>query len=243
MDTDGHFDATIAARYDDDPAMTDPALLAATSGFLAGLAADRPALEFAIGTGRVALPLAARGVPVQGIEMSRAMVAVLRGKPGGDTIPVTIGDMTTTRVPGRFGLVYLVYNTINNLVTQEAQVACFRNAAAHLAPGGAFVIEVGVPALQRLPLGERLVPFDHGPTHWGMDEYDVVTQAFWSHHLHIRDGVAQTTSVPFRYVWPAELDLMARLAGMTLASRHADWHRAPFTATSPSHVSVWTRDG
>jgi hypothetical protein len=170
------------------------------------------------------------------------MVAVMRAKPGGADLPVTIGDMTTTRLPDRFSLVYLLYNTINNLTTQAAQVACFRNAAAHLAPGGAFVIEVGVPALQRLPPGERLVPFAHSATHWGIDEYDVVTQQFWSHHLHLRDGVPRTNSVPFRYVWPAELDLMAELAGLRLTARHAGWDRGAFTATSPGHVSVWTKD-
>ena len=243
MTDDGHFNAEIAAHYDDDPASNDPALIAATVDVLKGFAASGPALEFASGTGRIALPLAAAGVSVTGIEMSRAMVDQMRAKPRGEKIPVTIGDMTTAQVDGTFQLVFLIFNTINNLTTQEAQVACFANAAAHLNPGGAFVVEVGVPQLQRLPLGERFVPFDVSDTHWGVDEYDVVTQAFSSHHMNIRDGVAQLNSVPFRYVWPSELDLMARMAGLRLSQRWADWTRAPFTELSQSHVSVWVKDG
>ena len=239
---DNHFDTDVAATYDDDPAAFDPVLLEATTRRLADLAAGGPALEFAIGTGRVALPLQARGVPVQGIEFSPAMIARLREKPGGD-MPVAVGDMASLRVPGTFSLVYLVYNTINNLTTQAAQVACFRNAAAHLRPGGAFVVEVGVPGLQRLPEGERFVPFEVSEDHWGIDEYDTVSQAQWSHHLHRRDGVLVRNSVPFRYVWPSELDLMARIAGMELESRHADWLGTAFRADSTSHVSVWRKPG
>ncbi len=241
MTDDGYFGEEVAAHYDH-PSDSDPSVIGPMIDFLAGYAPAGQALEFAIGTGRVALPLAARGVQVSGIELSRAMASRLRAKSGGEDIPVTIGDMATTRVAGDFDLVFLVYNTINNLVTQDAQVACFANAAAHLRTGGAFVVEVGVPQLQRLPMGERLVPFDLSDRHWGVDEYDVVTQEFWSHHLHIRDGGLRRNSVPFRYVWPSELDLMARLAGLRLTKRVADWTGAPFTLTSPSHVSVWVKD-
>ena len=240
--TDGHFDADVADRYDDDP-NASAEVVAPVVERLAALAGERPALEFAIGTGRIALPLAVSGVAVSGIELSRAMVAKLREKPGGAALPVVIGDMTTARVEGAFGLVFLVYNTINNLVTQEAQVACFENAARHLGPGGRFVIEVGVPALRRLPPGETCVTFDRSEDHWGIDEFDVVTQAFSSHHLVRTAGGWVTNSVPFRYVWPSELDLMARIAGMTLESRHADWAGTPFGPDSPAHVSVWRKPG
>ena len=241
-DPDGYFDAAVAARYDDDPS-ADAAAVAPVAARLAELAGDRPALEFAIGTGRIALPLAARGVSVSGIELSRAMVAKLRDKPGGAELPVVIGDMTTARVEGAFGLVFLVYNTINNLLTQEAQVACFENAARHLGPGGRFVIEVLVPPLRKLPPGETCVTFDRSEDHWGIDEFDVVTQAFHSHHLVRTEAGWVTNSVPFRYVWPAELDLMARIAGMALESRHADWTGTPFGPESPAHVSVWRKPG
>ena len=204
---------------------------------LAELAGDGAALELAIGTGRIALPLAARGVPVSGIELSAPMVEQLHAKPGGDAIPVTLGDMTTSRVDGTFRVAYLVYNTINNLTTQDAQVACFENASRHLEPGGCFVIEVGVPQLQRLPVGERFVPFHVGENHVGIDEYDLVNQGLWSHHVSARGKAA----MPFRYVWPSELDLMARIAGMTLESRWQDWDRSPFTPESRKHVSVWRK--
>jgi SAM-dependent methyltransferase len=235
-----HFDDIVAETYDDptDP-MFAPDTLARTTAFLAGLAGDRPALELAIGTGRVALPLAERGVSVSGVELSPAMVEQLRRKTGSDAIEVTIGDMTSARVDGKFGLVYLVYNTIMNLVTQDAQVACFRNAAAHLVPGGHFVVEVSVPKLQRIPVGEVHHVFHHGEEHLGFDEYDVVSQRTWSHHYTFDGATYRRNSVPFRYAWPAELDLMARLAGMHLVERWADWDRTPFTAVSPSHVSVW----
>ena len=204
---------------------------------LAELAGDGAALELAIGTGRIALPLAARGVPVHGIELSAPMVEQLRAKPGGDRIPVTLGDMTTTRVDRTFRVAYLVYNTINNLTTQDAQVACFENASHHLAPGGSFVIEVGVPDLQRLPPGERFVPIGVRDDYVGVDEYDVVQQGLISHH----QSTGRRLSMPFRYVWPSELDLMARIAGLTLRDRWADWDRSPFTAESRKHVSVWEK--
>lgn len=232
-----------AAGYDDDGEMFSAEVLGPTVDVLAELAGGRPALEFAVGTGRVALPLVERGVAVTGIELSPAMVAVLQAKPGGDALPVVIGDMATTRVEGSFGLVYLVFNTITNLLTQDAQVACFENAVAHLAPGGSFVVECFVPALRRLPPGETFVAFDVSPTHIGVDAYDVVGQHLVSHHTTIRDGVADVSSGRFRYVWPSELDLMARIAGLRLAHRWADWDRSDFTADSPSHVSVWTRPG
>lgn len=204
---------------------------------LADLTGVGDALELAIGTGRIALPLAARGVRVHGIDLSEPMVAELRRKPGGDAIPVTIGDMTATRIDGSFRLVYLVYNTIGNLVTQDAQVACFENAARHLERGGVFVIELGVPDLRRLPPGERYVVFDVSERHAGIDEYDVATQTLVSHHYYgDRYG-----SMPFRYVWPSELDLMARIAGMRLRDRWADWDRTSFTAESRKHVSVWEK--
>lgn len=209
--------------------------------FLAELARDGSALEFAIGTGRIALPLFQRGVPVHGIELSRAMVARLRAKQGAERIPVTVGDMATTTVEGLFTLVYLVFNTIGNLTTQDAQVACFQNAAAHLEAGGAFVIEVGLPGLRQLPPGESHRVFRAGDEGWGIDEYDIANQGLVSHHLRIRDGELRRISIPFRYVWPAELDLMAQLAGMTLRERWGGWKREPFTGESRQHVSVWEK--
>lgn len=240
MHDDGHFDESVAATYDDSP-MSDPEITGPAAAFLAGLSGDGRALEFAIGTGRIALPLARRGVEVHGIELSRAMVARLREKEGGREIPVTIGDMASTRVKGCFSLVYLVFNTISNLTTQDAQVDCFRNAASHLKAGGRFVVEVGVPPLQRLPPGQTLVAFDRSGTHWGIDEFDVVTQRFASHHVTFDGDGCRRLSVPFRYAWPAEFDLMARLAGLTPDGRWAGWRREPFTSLSESHVSVWRK--
>jgi SAM-dependent methyltransferase len=239
---DGWFDETVAATYDEtsDP-MFDPAVVRPTVDALAGLAGGGRALEFGIGTGRIAVPLAARGVEVHGIDVSRPMVERLRGKPGGDSIGVTIGDFSTTRVEGSFRLVYLVFNTIMNLTAQAGQVACFRNAADHLEPGGRFVIEVGVPDLRRLPPGERYVVFDASDTHWGVDEYDVVNQGLISHHFDVRGETVTKTSGPFRYAWPAELDLMAELAGLVLRDRWSGWGREPFTSDSRSHVSVWEK--
>jgi SAM-dependent methyltransferase len=236
-----YFGEEVAGRYDDDGAMFSPEVLGPTVDFLAELAGDGAALEFAIGTGRVALPLAQLGVRVRGIDLSEAMVAKLREKPGADEIEATIGDFATTRVDGTFSLVYLVFNTIGNVTTQDEQVACFQNAASHLEPGGCFVIEVGVPELQRLPPGETVRPFDVSDDHLGFDEYDIANQGLISHHFSEEDGVWRRASIPFRYVWPAELDLMARLAGMRLRERWADWDRSPFTSESRKHVSVWER--
>ncbi len=219
-------------------------MLEPTVELLAALAGDGGALELAVGTGRVALPLAARGVRVSGIELSPDMVAQLRAKPGGDAIPVTIGDMTSTRVDGTFRLVYLVFNTIGNVGTQDRQVACFRNAAAHLEPGGAFVVEVGVPDLRRLVPGQDAVVFAHSPGYVGYDRYDdLVAQHAVSHHFVADGSGVREFRTPFRYVWPSELDLMAQLAGLELAERWADWDRSPFTGESTSHVSVWRTSG
>jgi SAM-dependent methyltransferase len=219
------------------PAVVDPAV-----DFLAALAGDGAALELGIGTGRIAIPLAQRGVRVAGIDLSEEMVARLRAKPGGAEIPVTIGDFATARAEGTFALAYLVYNTIGNLTTQEAQVACFRNVAAQLAPGGSFVIELLIPDLRRLPPGETMRVFQASETHWGIDEYDVAGQRLTSHHFErIDDGRFELVSMPFRYAWPAELDLMAQLAGLTLRERVGDWNREPFTSDSRKHVSVWEK--
>lgn len=237
-----HFGDDVARDYDE--SLSDmfaaPAVEPAVD-FLAGLAAGGAALEFGVGTGRIALPLSARGVPVHGIDLSSAMLCRLQAKPGADRLEVTVGDFAHTRVPGEFALVYLVFNTIGNLTSQDEQVACFRNAAAHLAPGGCFVVEVGVPQLQRLPSGETVQPFTVTETHLGFDEYDIATQGLISHHFRLVDGTWQRRSIPFRYVWPAELDLMAALAGMSLRDRWASWDRQPFTSTSASHISVWQR--
>jgi SAM-dependent methyltransferase len=238
-----YFDERIAQQYDTywpnlfEPAVVDPAV-----GFLADLAGSGAALELGIGTGRLALPLSRRGVPVHGIELSAAMVAQLQAKPGADDIGVTIGDFATTTVAGTFTLAYLVRNTIMNLTTQDEQVECFRNVAAHLEPGGCFVIEVMVPPLRQLPPGETVRAFTVTPTHLGFDEYvDLAAQVSFSHHYWVVDGQLETFSAPFRYVWPSELDLMARLAGMTLRERWSDWNREPFTSDSRDHVSVWQR--
>ena len=239
---DGYFDERVAARYDEDePEMFDPAVVDPAVDFLVELAGEGRALELAIGTGRIALPLAQRGVPVHGIDMSKAMVARLREKPGGEDIGVTIGDFATTTVEGTFSVAYLVFNTIQNLTTQAGQVACFRNVAAHLEPGGCFVIEVGVPSLQRLPPGETIRAFHLSETRWGIDEFDVADQGLISHHFQIVDGRVERLSVPFRYAWPSELDLMAQLAGMRLRERWSGWKREPFTSESRQHVSVWEK--
>ena len=238
------FGEQVAARYDElsdemfAPSVVDPAV-----DFLAGLAGEGDALEFGIGTGRIALPLAQRGVRVKGIDLSEAMVERLRAKPGGAEIEVEIGDFATTTVAGSFTLAYLVFNTINNLTTQDAQVACFENAAAHLEPGGCFVIEVGVPNLQRLPPGETVRPFRVTPTRLGFDEYDIAAQGLISHHFRVVGDRLEARSIPFRYVWPAELDLMARIAGLTLRERWSGWKREPFTSESTKHISVWEKSG
>jgi SAM-dependent methyltransferase len=242
MNEDGYFDAAVAPTYDAACGdMNSEAVLQPTVAFLAGLAGNGRALEFAIGTGRVALPLLAAGVEVHGIEMSQAMLAELAKKPGAQRITTTVGDMSSTRVEGSFSLVYLVYNTITNLLTQDGQVACFKNAAAHLEPGGYFVIEVFIPSLRKLPTGESFIPFDITKRHLGIDEYDVVNQTLTSHHYWITDGRAELFHSPHRYGWPAEYDLMARIAGLTLDQRWANWNRDPFTAESTSHISVWRK--
>jgi SAM-dependent methyltransferase len=230
------FAGPVAERYDSSLGERgEPAVVGATVDFLAALAGEGAALELGIGTGRIALPLAARGVRVHGIDLSRDMVAQLRAKPGGEEIPVTIGDFATAKVDGTFSLAYVVFNTINNLTTQDAQVACFENAAAHLGPGGCFVIEVGAPSRQPLRV------FDLSDTHVGVDEYDAATQRLVSHHFTLVDGRWERLSMPFRSVSPAELDLMARIAGMTLRERWSGWEREPFTSESGMHVSVWEK--
>jgi SAM-dependent methyltransferase len=239
-DDDGYFDERVAARYDESSAeMFKPQAVDPVVDLLVELAGGGSALELGIGTGRIALPLARRGVRVHGIELSKAMAAKLRAKPGGEDIGVTFGDFATTTVDETFSVAYLVFNTIMNLTTQSQQVECFRNVAAHLEPGGRFVVEVLVPDLQRLPAGETIRPFHVSDTRWGFDEYDVAAQGLTSHHLWIVDGRAEHLSIPFRYAWPAELDLMAQLAGMTLRDRWSGWRREPFTSDSRQHVSVW----
>ena len=235
-----YFDDRIAKRYDADAAMIiDSAVVQATVDFLATLAGSGDALELGIGTGRIALPLSERGVRVRGIDLSEDMVARLASKPGAGAIEVTIGDFATTKVEGSFALAYLVFNTITNLTTQDLQVACFENVARHLKPGGCFVIECYIPELRRLPPGETIHPFDVTTTHLGFEEYDFATQIAYSHHYWLEGGTLETFSAPFRYVWPSELDLMARLVGMTLKERWSTWSRDAFTSESTSHVSVW----
>lgn len=237
-----YFDERIAQRYQVYwPHLFKPSAVDPVVSFLAGLAGDGGALEFGVGTGRIALPLSQRGVRVHGIDLSPAMIAQLRARPGADDVGVTIGDIATTTVASTFRVVYLLRNTIENLTTQDAQVACFRNAAAHLEPGGCFVIEVEVPALQRLPPGERIRAFTVTPEHVGFDEYDTAVQGLVSHHYWVIDGQLEIFSSPFRYVWPAELDLMAQLAGMNLRERWSDFSREPFTSDSTGHVSVWEK--
>jgi SAM-dependent methyltransferase len=223
------FAGDAAERYDADTADMP---VAPVLDFLEPLA-DGGALELAIGTGRIAVPLAERGVRVAGIDLSPDMVAQLRKKT--EAIPVAIGDYATTRVDGTFSLAYIVFNSIVNNTTQDGQVATFANAAAHLEPGGRFVVEVGVPDRQPLEV------FNLSDTHVGVDEYDAATQRSASHHFTLRDGVWERRSIPFRSVWPAELDLMARLGGMELRERWGDWDRSPFTAESTKHVSVWQK--
>lgn len=241
-DPDGYFGEQVAANYDDpfgpmfQPEAIDPAV-----DLLVDLAGSGQALELAIGTGRIGLPLAQRGVPVHGIELSKAMVARLRGKPGSEAIAVTIGDMATTRVDGTFTVAYLVFNTINNLTTQEAQVACFRNVAEHLAPGGCFLIETGVPPLRQLPRGQDILGYRSDPGGIVSYSYDHASQQFRGHYVTFTDGTGDYRTIQFRYVWPSELDLMAQLAGLRLRSRWAGWNREPFTTDSRSHVSVWEK--
>jgi len=235
------WDSDAAERYDTPgTGMFAPEVLGPTLDRLVELAGDGRALELAIGTGRVAVPLAERGVPVSGIELSRPMLDRLRTKAGEDKIPVVVGDMATARAPGEYSLVYLVFNTISNLLTQAEQVACFRNAARHLRPGGRFVIELWVPELRRLPPGLPATVGVAEPGYILLDTYDVLHQHVVSHHFRFGDGKeARLSRSPHRYIWPAELDLMGQLAGFELESRHADWAGSEFTADSPSHVSVY----
>ncbi|WP_432931865.1 class I SAM-dependent methyltransferase [Microbispora sp. CA-135349] len=241
MQQEDIWNADAARRYDTPgTGMFAPEVLGPAVERLAGLAGDGRALEFAIGTGRVAIPLAERGVPVTGIELSRPMIDQLRTKADEETIPVIVGDMATAVAPGEYTLVYLVYNTISNLLTQAEQVACFRNAARHLAPGGRFVIELWVPELRKLPPGQQAVVWHHEPGYIGLDTYDVLRQQIVSHHFRFDESEhARLYRSPHRYIWPAELDLMAQLAGFELESRHADWTETEFTAESRSHVSVY----
>jgi SAM-dependent methyltransferase len=243
MHDDGFFDDVVARTYDQDQGRTDPELVRVTTKTLSRLACDGQILEFAIGTGRIALPLIELGHKVKGIDLSRAMVAELRKKAKGRDVEVAIGDMTSTTVSGSFSLVFLVFNTIDNLTSQDAQIACFENAAAHLEPGGRFVIETQVPPIQRIPLGETKLAFDRSSAHWGIDEYDVVTQRYTSSHIWIEDGSSKQVSIPFRYAWPAELDLMAKFAGLALEHRWGDWEQAPFISLSQRHISVWRKPG
>ncbi|MDX2708119.1 class I SAM-dependent methyltransferase [Streptomyces sp. PA03-6a] len=241
MRQDEIWDEETARNYDTPgTGMFAPDVLGPVVDRLAALADGGRALEFAIGTGRVAVPLARRGVPVSGIELSQPMTDRLRTKADDATIPVVTGDMTAARAPGTFRLVYLVYNTISNLLSQAAQVACFANAARHLAPGGRFVIELWVPELRKLPPGQQTVVFHSESGYIGLDTYDVLRQQVVSHHFRFADGEpTRLFRSPHRYIWPSELDLMAQLAGFTLESRHADWNGAEFTAESRSHVSVY----
>jgi len=229
----GWFKEDAGARYDESTGDEfEPATIEATIDFLEPLA-HGGALELAIGTGRIAVPLAARGIRVAGIDYAPPMIEQLRRKT--DAVDAVVGDMTTTRVEGTFSLAYLVFNSINNVTTQEGQTAVFANAAAHLAPGGCFVIEVGVPP------DRPWTVFDLGDEHVGVDEYDALTQRLVSHHFSLRDGVWKRAAGEFRAVSPPELDLMARLAGLKLRERWADWERSPFTAESTKHVSVWEK--
>jgi SAM-dependent methyltransferase len=238
------WDQATAERYDTISAeMFAPQVLDPAVDFLARRAGSGPALELAVGTGRVAIPLAARGIPVTGIELSQPMVDQLRRKvPVEEDLPVVTGDMATTTVPGEFSLVYVVWNSIGNLRTQEEQVRCFANAARHLAPGGRFVIELWIPGIRRFPPGQAAVPFEVTDRHVGFDTYDLATQQGTSHHYRrLDDGSTRYGYSNFRYIWPAECDLMARLAGLELEQRVADWNESPFTSDSESHVSVWRK--
>jgi len=241
MTDDGYFDAGVARTYDQRHGDNGPDVIDRIVSVLSEFAGSGEILEFAIGSGRIALPLAAKGHIVKGIELSRPMVAELQKKTAGVPLQVHIGDMATSHMPGAFSLVYLVFNTINNLTTQEQQIACFANAADHLVPGGRFLIETQVPPLQRLPFGETKLAFASSPTHLGVSEIDVATQTYRASHIWTEDGAYQSLSIPFRYAWPAELDLMARLAGLQLEHRWSDWDKAVFDRNSGKHVSIWQK--
>lgn len=241
MQSDGYFDEKVAATYDEDLGSLDPEVLDSIVDLLAELANGGRILEFGIGTGRIALPLASRGIEVHGIDLSKAMLDKLAEKTGGDLIPTIQGDFSSTSYGRSFSLVYLIFNTIMNLTTQADQVRCFQNAATHLDPGGHFVIEVMVPALQSIPYGETHHVFDLREDHWGVDRYDVVSQALVSHHVRRRNQQVELSSIPFRYVWPSELDLMARIAHLQLQARWGSWSKDPFTHLSRHHISVWQK--
>ncbi|MDJ0681009.1 MAG: class I SAM-dependent methyltransferase [Xenococcaceae cyanobacterium MO_167.B52] len=241
MPSDGYFNEIVASTYDYDVDSFNPEAVDPVVNFLAELANGGSALEFGIGTGRIALPLAIKGVEVHGIDISNAMLTKLAQKTGGDRIPVTQGDFATTLCGKSFSLVYLIFNTIMNLKTQDEQVKCFQNAASHLNPGGNFVIEVMVPALQLIPFGEKNYVFDLCDDHWGVDTYDVVSQSVESHHVRVRNQKLEMSSIPFRYVWASELDLMAKIANLKLKARWGSWKKEPFTNTSRYHVSVWEK--
>ncbi len=231
-----------AKHYDSgSPELWDPALLDATTAFLAGLADGGRALEFGIGTGRVAIPLSERGIEVHGIDISSDMIDQLRRKPASESIGTTVGDFATARVPGEFSLVYVVFNSISNLLEQSEWVETFRNASRHLRTGGVFAMELDVIDLRRFPPGAAVLPFDVSPSHVGFDTLDVVNQQGVSHHYVVVDGRGGHFESPFRYAWPAELDLMGQMAGMRLRERWADWDGAPFTGESTKHISVWER--
>jgi hypothetical protein len=238
-----YFDERIAESYQAKwPELFEPAAVDPVVNFLAHLAGSGPVLELGIGTGRIALPLSHRDIRVHGIELSPAMVARLQAQPGADAIGITIGDFATTKVSGTFRLAYLIRNTITNLTSQDEQTECFRTVAAQLEPGGCFVIENYIPQLQRLPPGETTRVFTATPAHLGFEQYDIAAQIAVSHHYWLTDGQLETFSTPHRYLWPSELDLMAKIAGMTLRERYSGWNREPFTSESTTHVSVWQKN-
>lgn len=241
MSNDGYFDERVANTYDQDHGGTDPSVIEKTVDCLFDLSSGGSTLEFAIGTGRVALPLAERGVSVKGIELSTAMAKKLREKENGTPIEVVIGDMTSMQVSGEFSLVFLVFNTIDNLTTQRSQIACFQNAARHLGPQGRFLIETILPPIQKIPFGEKRLAFASSSDHFGIDEFDVASQTYTSNHVWMKDERYEYQSIPFRYAWPSELDLMANIAGMELEHRWSDWDREPFDRMSTKHISVWKK--
>ena len=238
--TENYFGADVAKRYDDGPA-SEPEAVTPVVDFLSDLVGRGRALEFGIGTGRIGLPLHERGVPVDGIDLSPDMVERLKAKPRADSIRVVVGDFATTRMGATYDLVFLVFNTITNLTTQDEQLACFRNAADHLDSGGFFVVEVGVPKLRVLPPGQRFHTRHLSVDSWSIDEYHFETQEFTSHHFALRNGELERNSIPFRYVFPEELDLMAKMAGMSRHGRWGGWRHEPFTDDSEMHVSVWRK--
>ena len=241
MSRDGYFDERIAETYDQNHGGNDPALIRQTVDCLIDLSDGGEILEFAVGTGRIAIPLAERSALVKGIELSSAMVEKLRAKETSAPIEVVIGDMTSVRVAGNFSLVFLVFNTIDNLTTQQAQVACFKNAALHLASGGRFLVETQVPPIQKMAFGATMLAFASDPRHFGVDVFDLATQTYRSNHVWMDDDRHTHVSIPFRYAWPSELDLMAEIAGMKLEFRWSDWDRSPFDHLSGKHVSVWRK--